>query len=321
MTRFRIITPLASQWLRPSSTMKKVLKAPPAKQWFGFLRIPEATSGRFEIRHRHYPPGTVFKTASSRTALFAGHECVQVVLPPDEGAIVHELCEGEGGVWMTDLPIEQAQIDRDLEPMRGTVLVGGLGLGYAAQVLAMRKKVTRVVVIERSPEVIELVAPHLKGSHLKTRTKIEVVCADLHAWLRQNREARFDWAFYDIWAPDGERVFFDHVVPLRELSRDIVPNENVRCWNEDVMRGQLDVGLMTRVQVLQNPEVFKDSGITLDKLCEPVTGVHAKHLKSFNACVPFFRAIRDGRIAPQDALGAAKLFVANLGIPGRRLPC
>lgn len=311
MTEFRIITPLASQWARLDCTMNAVS---PSKQWFGFLRIPEGKSGKFEIKHRVYPAGSMFRTASARTAIFGKHECVKVVI--DGPVIVHELRES-GGVWMTDLPIEQAQIDPALEPMRGNVLVGGLGLGYAAQTLALKPSVDQVTVIERSPEVIDLVAEHLRGGKTKKRNKIRVIEADLHVWLRENPQLRFDWAFYDIWAPDGERVLFDHVLPLRELSRGIVPDENVRCWNEDVMRGQLFVQLVSRLQMLQHPEVFGESGLSLDKLCELPAGKDAKMLRSFAMCVPFFQAFRDGRFTLAEANERARVYVENYGIPGR----
>lgn len=284
------------------------------KQWFGFLKIPEAKAGKFAIRHRHYPAGARFQTASTRTMIFAQHVPVQVLAT--EPVIVHELSEGDG-VWMTDMPIEQAQIDPMLKSMRGRVLVGGLGLGYAAQVLARMPAVREVVVIERSPEVIELVARYIRCTG---RRKVRVVCADLHEWLAANLNERFDWAFYDIWAPDGERILFEQVLPLRAQTGSIVNPENVRCWNEDVMRGQLLSGLVTRLHMLKYPDVFKDSGVTLERLCEPPKGTASWTRASREFVCPFFQAIRDGRIDMDDANRAADSYTANFGIPGRQLP-
>lgn len=291
--------------------------APVKSKWFGFLQIPEGKRGAFAVRHRHYGAGSVFRTSSARTAIFAGHECVKLTL--DGPVVVHELCENDG-VWMTDLPIEQAQIDPLLDGMNGRVLVGGLGLGYAAQMLALHPKVESVWVIEKSPEVIELVAKHLRGNSRKGRkSKIRVIQADLFEWLAHPDQqcSRFDWAFYDIWAPDGERVFFEQVVPLRRLTGDKVNPERVRCWNEDVMRGQLLMHMTTRVQMLKHPEMFVDLGLTLDKLCEPVGGkMHA----SFDFGVPFFCAIRDGKVPLAEAPRVAAAYVRDFGIPGRVLP-
>lgn len=280
------------------------------KQWFGFLQIPEARSGKFAVRHRHYPEGTKFSTTTARTAIFAQHVPIEVIATTP--VVVHELCEGDG-VWMTDLPIEQFQIDPMLDSMRGRVLVGGLGLGYAAQTLARMRSVTEVVVIEKSPEVIELVARHVKGTG---RRKVRVIEADLHVWLRDNQHERFDWAFYDIWAPDGERVFFEHVVPLRRLTGTICDPEHVRCWNEDVMRGQLMMHGISMLNAVLTPALGIE--LSLDKCCETQSG---KWHTSFNMFVPFFRAIRDGRVERDVRLATLSLadFVRDYGIPGRKV--
>lgn len=214
---------------------------------------------------------------------------------------------------MTDMPIEQAQIDPMLDPMRGRVLVGGLGLGYAAQVLARKPSCREIVVIEKSPEVIELVGRHIKGTG---KRKVRIVQADLHEWLVQNQHERFDWAFYDIWAPDGERTFHEHVVPLRAKTGEICDPEHVRCWNEDVMRGQILTHGIAMLMAVLTPALGIE--LSLDKCCETSPG---KWHQSSNALVPFFRALRDDKI-PQDVrLARLELadFVGNYGIPGRKV--
>jgi hypothetical protein len=305
---FHFYTPLASQWRRPMPKTLPVLRQ--GKQWFGFLQIPEGRAGKFAVRHRRYPAGTKFNTVTARTAIFAQHVPVDVIA--STSVIVHELCEGSG-VWMTDLPIEQFQIDPMLDPMRGRVLVGGLGLGYAAQTLARMRSVMEVVVIEKSPEVIELVARNVKGTG---KRKVRVIEADLHVWLRDNQHERFDWAFYDIWAPDGERVFFDHVVPLRRLTGPLCNPEHVRCWNEDVMRGQILMHGISMLNAVLTPALGIE--LSLDKCCEPLGGKwHATH----DMLVPFFRAIRGGQVARDVRLASVALadFVRDYGIPGRKV--
>jgi len=312
VTEFRIYTPLASQWRRPMPKKLPVLQK--GKRWFGVLQIPEGQSGKFAIRHQHHPAGAVFSTASARTQIFAQHTPVRVIA--SEPIVVHELREGKS-LWMTDLPIEQAQIDPILASMRGRVLVGGLGIGYAAQVLARKTSVKEVVVIEKSPDVIELVAQHIRGTN---RRKVLVIQDDLHAWLAQNQRERFDWAFYDIWAADGERVFFSQVVPLRRLTGQICDPERVRCWNEDVMRGQLLMHGIVTLNVALGGALGGAPGVdlSLDRCCEPIRD---KMCESFNMLVPFFRALRDGRV-PRDVAQATEVlvaFVRDYGIPGREV--
>lgn len=317
MTRFRVITPLASQWRRPN-TMSTLPTVVPGKKWFGFLNIPEGRSGSFAIRHRVYEPGSMFQTATSRTQIFAGHARYMVMAP--DVVTVHELSEGSS-VWMTDLPIEQAQIDPHIVGMTGRVLVGGLGLGYAAQTLALNPKVTEVVVIERSKHVIDLVRDHLKGSRSKKKNKLTVIHSDLFRWLKANQDQRFTSAYYDIWAPDGERVLFERVLPLRKLTGSIVDPERVFCWNEDVMRGQLLTHLGARITILRagDPESGK-WGISLDSLCKPIIRRLWSSRCSSEFSVLFFQALRDGKFTLDDALARAKVYTDNYGIPGRKLP-
>lgn len=280
------------------------------KQWFGFLKIPEGRVGKFSIRHQHYPQGKLFCTVTARVAVFTEQRAINVIATED--VVVHELCEGSG-TWMTDLPIEQFQIDPLLAPMRGRVLIGGLGLGYAAQVLTCKSSVREVVVIEKSPEVIELVAKHIRKTG---KRKLRVIAADLHEWLVSNPSERFDWAFYDIWAPDGEGTFHDHVLPLRRKTAEICDPEHVRCWNEDVMRGQILTHGISMLHMLLFPGF--ESALSMEKCCEPIGG---KWHRTHDMLVPFFRAMRDGHVSRelQPARLALADFVRDYGIPSRKV--
>jgi SAM-dependent methyltransferase len=145
---------------------------------------------------------------------------------------------------MTDYPVEQRQIDELLKGMRGRVLVGGLGLGYAAHRLKRMRAVWQVVVVEKSYEVLNLCGMHAQAG--TAGPKVELVHADLFDYLRNYKGSAFDFAFYDIWQSDGEHTFFKVVCPLLQLSKDKVKHPP-RCWNEDVMRGQLHLGLQQRL--------------------------------------------------------------------------
>jgi len=216
------------------------------------LNIPEATVGEFAIRHMVKPAGAPVPTSNLRTALYRGQAQPSVVY--DHETRWHSLTEGDG-VWMTDYPIEQIQHDEELKGMRDSILIGGLGLGYAATALAQRRTVKRIVVVEKQPEVVALVAPHI------AHPKITVVTADLFDYLKAGAEGqRFSYGFYDIWQSDGETTFHHVVMPLRQLSRGLVGS--VTCWNEIVMRGQLLNGLHSRLLMLDHPQ----SSLTLEAL-------------------------------------------------------
>lgn len=205
------------------------------------LAIPEGEYRGYAIRHRAYAPGHVFSTANLRCRILGGQPA-GVPIWFDEPVRFHEL-HGPTGVWMTDLPDEQAQANRLVLGLEGHVLVGGLGLGYALTRIAQNPRVTRVTLVERSGAVIRLVARYLEPEVL---AKTTIVKADLWDHIKQvqrDRCYRYDGAFYDIWQSDGERTFLGTVVPLLQGSAGVV-RTRPRCWNEDVMRGQLGMALL-----------------------------------------------------------------------------
>jgi hypothetical protein len=276
------------------------------KKWFGNLNLPEGSSGKFRIKHEKFRAGYEFQTASARTMIFAGHKAKMVAVPPG-GATINKLLEN-GNIWMSDVPIEQAQIDPCLKKMYGNVLVGGLGLGYAAQMLASRDNISHVTIVEKSQDVINLVADHLEG-----KMKMTVYCADLHEWLVDFSSAQFDAAFYDIWASDGCTTLLKTVTPLRKMSSCVVPSGRVFCWNEDVMRGQMLIGIQAAFAMIMS----EPTGKTLDLRAEYITGPYAYE---HNASVPLFRGLKTGSIQPGEFMKLSEIYVKSFGIPGRMVP-
>lgn len=281
------------------------------KFYDGVLDIPEGKVGKFRIRHIKMPAGTVLKTGNLRTSMFGQPSEDLTFAKP---TVWHELTEN-GGVWMTDLPIEQRQHDELLSRARGKVLVGGLGIGYAVVALAGRTKVTDITVVERSPEIIKLTweATVKAAKAINPKIKLSVVNADLFTFLKERQakapaKPEFTWAFYDIWQGDGETTFHTTVVPLRKFSQGIV--SSVTCWNEDVMRGQLLMGLHTRVSLLGN----EDMGMTLDDLTKERDSIYT------DWAIPFWRWVRDNPTVKQKKNRELlhfimQQYVANYGKP------
>lgn len=284
---------------------------------FHTVNIPQGTRGTFAIQHKLYDPGHVFETTNSRTALIGGHKRERVRFP--HATRWHLLTEGDG-VWMSDYPIEQLQHDRELLPVKsGRVLVGGLGLGYAASMLARRPRITEVVVVEKAAEVIDLVASHLcmmdtAADHV-ARRKLTIVHDDLFAYLQRcdpiTRGTRtvpiFDHAFYDIWASDGESTFLEIVVPLFAMSRALVRTVPIN-WNESVMRGQLYHGLTSRYMLSQHTAHFEHAQ-SLDVLSAPRGTIWA------DWCVPFFQWVKKASPEKHEFESKAALYAAGYGRP------
>ena len=272
------------------------------KQWHLNIDIPEGESGTHRIVHEHKPAGTVLQLSSIRTALLAGHGRKGVKF--NEPTRWHKLVY-EGGTWMTDYPIEQIQHDAHLQTFHGDVLVGGLGLGYAATKLCQDPAVDSVTVIELSPDVINLVAPHV------AHDKLKVICADLDKWVVDQAklgELWFDCAFYDTWQSDGENTFHSTVVPLRQNSEGLV--DEVVCWNEDVMRGQLVQGLISRYMfATQGKAIGAPEWATLDNLAQPKDDVF------WDWMVVFFASAKAKRFEPEFVQELAATYAGIYGMP------
>jgi hypothetical protein len=197
------------------------------------VNIPEAKVGKYSIVHENHAAGDKLLLSSLRNSLLTGQPSCDLALR--KPATIHKLV-GPEGVWMTDLPCELVQMHNELARYaRGRVLVGGLGLGIVARMAALKANVSQVVIVERQPEVIELVAPYLNG-------KTTVVQDDIYKYVKRLPQ-QFDCALLDTWQSTGEWCWQTEVVPLRRLIGTSI--KKVYCWQEAVMHGQVWRGLFT----------------------------------------------------------------------------
>ncbi len=272
------------------------------------LDIPEGVSGDARVAHVHHDRERVFDTANLRCAYFGSQKNQKIVYP--HATRWHELSEG-GAVWTTDYPQEQAQQIACLKGMKGRVLVGGLGLGLCLHLLAPKKAVREITVVEISQDVIDLVWGHLGLEEDRTKGRLRVVCQDLFEFLESYRgepEPSFDNAFYDVWRSDGEGTFFDTVLPLLKFSQGVVAHRP-RCWNEDVMRGQLFQASLIRKMFVTSPDM-KPAGVPPP--WEKATGRCARFL---NWSVPLFEWVRDNEPTDEAFQEAAAFYARLYGTP------
>lgn len=91
---------------------------------------------------------------------------------------------------------------------RGSVLVNGLGLGYCVAAALAKSSVTDVTVIERSSDVISLVAPSLQDERLT------IIQADALTW-RPPKGKRYGVVWHDIW----DHICEDNLPEMHTLHR------------------------------------------------------------------------------------------------------
>jgi hypothetical protein len=210
--------------------------------------LPVGAKGSVKITRDIEPKGKKLPIVSMRNAIFMGLKPASVIL--DRDVVVHHLNEHDSNGklvagWMSTMPQEIEQHERQLARAHGDVLVGGLGLGLSVAILSENPKVRSIVVVEQNQDVIDLVWRHIP------KKSASIVCDDLFKYLKRIRKnnVRFDFAFYDVWCPTGQFAHQQFVMPLRKLSREIVPQSQIECWNEDEMLGQTRVALDNRIHI------------------------------------------------------------------------
>ena len=112
---------------------------------------------------------------------------------------------------MSDTPAEISDHLSFIYRAKGRVLINGLGLGMCAQAALRKPEVQRVTVIEKSADVIALVAPHYRERFDDRFTVIE---ADALTWTPP-KGARYDVVWNDIWANQSS----DNLPDMHRLHR------------------------------------------------------------------------------------------------------
>lgn len=109
--------------------------------------------------------------------------------PVGPGVLITRLIVGDK-LMMVDTEWER-QIARDfINAARGDVLIFGLGLGCTVREIVDKPSVKSVSVIEKNPDVIELVEPHMRNA------KLTVVHGDAFSY---EPEQTYDAIWIDIW--------------------------------------------------------------------------------------------------------------------------
>jgi len=265
--------------------------------------LPAQRRGKHRIEIEIEPAGATLPIVSFRNAFFMGLKPSKLKLT--EPTEIHKLRLSDpddemAGTLMSTMPQELEQHERQLKRAKGHVLIGGLGLGVAVGILARNPKVTDITVIEKSADVIAMVEPFLP--RLKNFHPPIVLQRDLfrHLKMVKKRGMKYDFAFYDIWSPTGQRIFSKFTLPLRKLSIGIVDQKNIECWNEDEIIGQSALAINTRLQM----------PATLKPILE-ASWNEFEAMKAFNGEIwPFLKWLRTGRDKSPDQMNrAAEVYV------------
>lgn len=162
-------------------------------------KIPTAARQRFALAgaemvyyHNLWPAGTALETYMGARR---GH--IWFTTP----VLIPVLAAGVPGgfpkVWMSGAPTEMFSQRAGVRRATGTVLVGGLGLGWFLRQVCRRKSVTRVIVVEQNEPLLTAFRPRLVARYPELAKVSDWICGDALDHVGQHgAQTRY---LLDIW--------------------------------------------------------------------------------------------------------------------------
>lgn len=98
-----------------------------------------------------------------------------------------------GQVVMSNTPAEIDDFRSFHHYARGNVLINGLGLGVVVKALLQKETIKSITVIEKSEDVIKLVAPTFSSE-----PRVTIIQGDAFTW-KPPRAMYYDSVWHDIW--------------------------------------------------------------------------------------------------------------------------
>jgi SAM-dependent methyltransferase len=137
----------------------------------------------------------------------------------------------KGNCVMSNTDMEKRTNMEFVRKANGDVLIAGLGIGLILLAIQDKEEVRSIMVIEKYPEVIELVE-----KQLPLNSKVKIIQGDVFEYDFP-KGTKFDTIYFDIWNYINSDVYEEmkelkkRYRKYKRLSRD---NENayIACWAE-----------------------------------------------------------------------------------------
>lgn len=121
-------------------------------------------------------------------------------------------------IVMSDTPMELETNAEFVENAKGSVFVGGLGLGIVLMAIQKKPEVTRILVVEREQELVDRIV-----SMLPLDSKVEVVQGDIFTY---ETTERFNTQYFDIW----NTICGDNWEEMKTLNARYRKNRHPKAW-------------------------------------------------------------------------------------------
>ena len=163
------------------------------------INVPDGISGEWEVKSF---------TVSKDDSEFAS---MRAIFNGGRGGITagnYKKLKRNGTIVMSNTPDEIEDFAHFSYMAKGKVLVNGLGLGVLLKSLLLKDDITQITVIEKSADVIKLVAPTYKDKRLN------IIHADAFEY-KPEKGIRFDCVWHDIW----DFITSDNLPEMKKLTR------------------------------------------------------------------------------------------------------
>lgn len=130
--------------------------------------------------------------------------------------------------WMAVKPNEIETMKEPIAKAKGIVLTLGLGLGYFAYMISLKEEVTRIDIVEKDLNVIELFKNNILP-YFKYKDKINIINNDAYQYSNNIKENDYDYIFADIWRNSNDGLV--SYLQLKKIFKKI-NNVKVDYWVE-----------------------------------------------------------------------------------------
>ena len=172
---------------------------------------PESASeGGLNLARIDYPAGTLFPLPYAAGTDLESDEPerqLELAAPTTVCKLWESDFADEEDMWMSDDLSERLSMFHNARACHGDVLVGGLGLGLFAQMLAHNPAVTSMTVVDLSPQVAALAWPGVERAWRDARREdlapaVRLITGDVEAVLTSYAQSypQYDCVFLDTWA-------------------------------------------------------------------------------------------------------------------------
>ncbi len=173
------------------------------------VKFKNVKHGRWELKYLSYQPFEVFAFNDLLVDETSFQETTRLGYFIDE--FPFPVVSDDEGVWMSVTPHEVETMRKASEDVNGNVLVLGLGLGYFPYLIAQKKEVNKITIIETDEEAISLFNKYLLPQ-FPNKEKIQIIHADAFNYVQENlSNGNFTYCFVDLWrsVDDGLPLFIN----------------------------------------------------------------------------------------------------------------